>query len=312
VPRHLIGAVAVAAFAGLLLSPRVAAAAPTETAPAPVVNAGIAKGVAAPTQAAPKARATQATPQTLPSGYPMWVLQLNLCNSGVAPCYAGGQSVPEAYNVILRTAPDVVTLNEVCKSDVTTSLFPTMAEMYPADWTFWAFMPAGNRNTGAPYQCANGDQYGIGILGHVPADQWTGVEGLGNIYPDAYQDGTTEQRAWLCAAALGNYYACTTHLTSRDAAIAFDQCNYFMSGVIPAVWDYEGQYRPTVVGGDFNLKYNAFPYDIQDCVPSGWYRKGDGDVQHVMATNDLPFVSSQEIPMTHTDHPGWLVRTRVA
>jgi hypothetical protein len=239
----------------------------------------------------------------------MSVLQLNLCNSGVAGCYEGGQSVPEAYDVITSVRPDVVTLNEICKADVQTSLFPAMAEMYPGHATFWAFAPAYNRATGAPYQCANGDQYGIGLMGHVPAAQWAGVETFSGRYPMQRAD-SNELRAWVCAEAVGNYYACTTHLASGAGAVALDQCNHLMRSVIPSIWSSEGT-LPSVVGGDFNLKYQGSP-NVQNCVPSGWYRKGDGDVQHVMATTSLTFGSTQKIGLSHTDHPGWLVRTTVS
>src|SRR5688500_7159110 len=58
-----------------------------EPAPPPVLvpvgncdpAAGCASGVIAPT--------TGVTPRALPTRYPFWVLQLNLCNSGVARCY---------------------------------------------------------------------------------------------------------------------------------------------------------------------------------------------------------------------------------
>lgn len=291
--RVLVSSVIVGCLAAVF-SPPAASAAPDPT---------VSKGFAAPRQAA-------VSPATLPSGYPMWVLQLNLCNSGLAGCYEDGQAVPEAYGVITSRLPDVVTLNEVCKADVEVSLFPAMAEMYPADWTFWAFMPAYNRSTNAPYLCANGDQYGIGILGHVPADQWAGLQAFGGIYPDQRAD-SNELRAWLCAAAVSNYYGCTTHLASGAGTVALAQCNHLMRTVIPSVWNQAGGRRPSVVGGDFNLKYQGSP-NVQNCVPSGWYRKGDGDVQHIMATTDLTFGSSQEIGMSHTDHPAWLVRTTVA
>ncbi|GAB3434630.1 hypothetical protein [Flindersiella endophytica] len=300
--RHLFACSMIAACLGALLLPPAASAAPDKALPSP--NLVVSKGSAAPK------RAAAPSPATLPPGYPMWVLQLNLCNSGLAGCYEDGQSIPEGYDVITSKLPDVVTLNEVCRADVEVSLFPSMAEMYPADWTFWAFMPAFNRATNAPYQCANGDQYGIGVLGHVPADQWTGLDAFGDIYPDQRAD-SNELRAWLCTAALGNYYACTTHLASGAGSVALAQCEYLMSSVVPAVWDYEGAVHPSVVGGDLNLKYQGSP-NVQDCVPAGWYRKGDGDVQHIMATNDLPFGSSEEIGMDHTDHPGWLVRTTVS
>ena len=45
------------------------------------------------------------------------VLQLNLCNSGLAGCFTG-RAVDRAAAVIRAEAPDVVTLNEVCEGDV--------------------------------------------------------------------------------------------------------------------------------------------------------------------------------------------------
>src|SRR4051812_5360187 len=45
---------------------------------------------------------------------PVRLLQLNLCNSGIAACYTG-RSVAEAATVIRAEAPDLVTLNEICQ-----------------------------------------------------------------------------------------------------------------------------------------------------------------------------------------------------
>jgi hypothetical protein len=62
-----------------------------------------------------------------------------------------------------------------------------------------------------------------------------------------------------------------------------------------------------VVSGDMNLRYQGSP-NVQDCNPSGFYRKGDGSVQHVFASNNLTFVSGTTISMSGTtDHPAWLV-----
>jgi hypothetical protein len=58
-----------------------------------------------------------------------------------------------------------------------------------------------------------------------------------------------------------------------------------------------------------NLRYQGSP-NVQDCNPSGYYRKGDGAVQHVFAPTSLAFVSSQKIGMSGTtDHPAWVVTT---
>lgn len=238
----------------------------------------------------------------LPGGYPLWTLQLNLCNSGIASCYEGGQSIPEAAGVIRSWAPDVVTLNEVCRGDVQNALYAAMQQAWPGQQVFWAFAPALNKAQNAPYQCANGDQYGIGIVGHLVGT--TGVvTTLSGHYPD--QDGGNEGRAWLCVQAAGQYDACTTHL-SKTGSMAMTQCRYLMGMVIPGtVWASGGRV-PTVVGADLNLKYRGSP-NAQDCVPAGWYRKGDGSVQHVLATADLRFDFTQKIGLSHTDHPGWLV-----
>lgn len=301
--KRLISTVLVG-FAATLLAPLSAAAAPS------VVDSGrdhasaVRSGFAAPSQ--PGQEAARVRPDVLPPGYQFWNLQLNLCNSGIAGCYEGGQSVPEAQGVISTWVPDVVTLNEVCLTDVRDHLFPTMLQAWPGDWVFWAFMPAWNVSQNAPYQCTDGrGEYGNGIIGHVLADDWAGAEAFGGIYQ--WQDANTnEWRSWVCAYAVDNYYGCSTHLASNNGTAAMLQCEDLLSGIVPSLWSSEGVYRPSVVGGDFNLEYGGNP-DIQDCVPAGWFRKGDGDVQHWFATDDFTFDFSREIGLEHTDHPGWLV-----
>lgn len=247
-----------------------------------------------------------ATPSVLPPGTRMWVLQLNLCNSGLAGCYEGGRSVPEAYSVITAKQPDIVTVNEVCSKDVQ-ALLPAVAQTHPTHWSYGYFVPAYNRSTGQPYKCKNGDNYGIGVLGHLANK--ANLRTIGARYP-TQDSGSNELRAYACAVAVDDYYACSTHLASSNSSVAMSQCRHLMSTVVPGLWAQYGG-RASVVGGDFNLRYGWIP-NIQDCVPSGWYRKGDGSVQHVMATTDLRFASSEKITMQFTDHPGWLVRTTVS
>jgi hypothetical protein len=245
----------------------------------------------------------------LPSGVAFNTLQLNLCNSGLASCYTrynNGRAVGEAYSVILARRPDLVTLNEVCKADVMTSLYPAMAANFPGSQTFWAFQPAGNRGAGGqPYLCRNGDQYGIGLLGHVRTADWAGVSILSGLYPQ--QDtGSNEMRAWVCAAAINNYFACTTHLVNTSGTIAMQQCKHLMDVQIPAMRSALGPGLPVVVSGDLNLRYGGSP-NAQNCVPAGYYRKGDGSVQHFMTTADMRFGSGQKVALRYTDHDGWQV-----
>ena len=236
------------------------------------------------------------------------LLQMNLCNSGFAGCYAGGQSVPEAAAVIRAQRPDVVTLNEICAGDVHGALAEAMRQAWPADRVFAQFQPAWDRERQAPYRCQDGQEYGIGVVGRVAPASWAGVQTRGGIYP-SQNPRPSEQRAWVCAYAVGNYVACTTHLESEDGPVALAQCQYLMNTAIPAVRAALGAGLPTVVGGDFNLRYGGSP-DVPGCVPPGWFRKGDGGVQQVLATSDFTFRSTGRIGMTYTDHDAWLVTLR--
>jgi hypothetical protein len=240
---------------------------------------------------------------SLPARYPFWVLQMNLCNSGFAGCYEGGKAVPEAAAVIQSNAPDVVTLNEVCANDVP-QLATTLANVYSGSTVVWAFKAAVDRRTGAAYKCKNGQGYGIGLLAHIPGT-YSGYTTYSGVY-SSQDTSSNEMRVWLCVAATGNYYACTTHLTNTSGSIALNQCKHLMNTAIPSVRASGGGYRPTVMGGDLNLRYGGSP-DAQSCVPSGYFRKGDGSVQHIMATTDFTFSSSRKISMSYTDHPGWFV-----
>jgi hypothetical protein len=231
------------------------------------------------------------------------VLQLNLCNSGEAACYTrinNGQSVPEAAGVIRERRPDVVTLNEVCKADVTTTLYRAMAATFPDSRVFWAWKAAGDKRDSGPYRCRNGDEYGVGLVGRVPKSRWQGVAVNDGIYPA--QSRSVEMRAWLCATAVGAYVACTTHLSPR-AAIALDQCRWLMDTEVPAARETSGGV-PAIVSGDFNLR----TADAARCIPPGYRGRDDGGFQHVLASTGLTFQAVQALPLTHTDHPGWLVR----
>jgi hypothetical protein len=244
-----------------------------------------------------------AVSHALPTHYPFWVLQLNLCNSGLAGCYDGGRSVPEAATAIQGSAPDVVTLNEICQNDVV-QLSSTLAGVYSGSTVVWAFKAAADRRTGAPYKCKNGQDYGIGLIAHIPGT-YAGHQIFSGIYA-AQDTASAEERAWLCIQATGSFYACTTHLASTSGSIALSQCKDLTNNIIPSVRSAGGGYAPTVIGGDLNLKFHGSP-DAQSCVPPGYFRKGDSDVQHIMATTDLAFSSSRKIAMSHTDHDGWFV-----
>jgi endonuclease/exonuclease/phosphatase family metal-dependent hydrolase len=247
--------------------------------------------------------AVRTIPVTAPS---LSVLQLNLCNSGFAlDCYAGGAAVPEAAAVITATRPDAVTLNEICRHDLTL-LVAAVRKVAPADRPYWAFQPAYT-DRGTPYPCKNGDQFGNAIVGHVPGrDAAANVRG--GRFPMQVDTRIDEQRTWQCVLAAGRYYICTTHLTAHADNVAMAQCRYLMNTAVPGAWAGMGGQAPTIVAGDLNLIRGDTP-DVRQCVPPGWSRASDG-VQHVLVSADLAVLSSRSIAMRRTDHPAWLVTLR--
>ena len=226
---------------------------------------------------------------------PFKVLQMNLCNSGIAGCYQNGLAVGEAVTMIRNRQPDVVSVNEVCLSDLPSL---TAAVGATAQYRF-AFVR--NRSTGSDYQCTAGrGAYGSGII--VKEGITSGGTGVYSA-----QDGGNEMRAWACAlSAVRGFTACTTHL-STTATTALAQCRELLPAT---VLSFDPTGSPTtrhVAVGDLNLKYSpGSPTNAQNCVPSGWFRKGDGDVQHVTART-LTFVSTQTYSMSRTDHPAFVV-----
>ena len=234
------------------------------------------------------------------SRQPLRVLQLNLCDSGKAECYTG-RSVIEAAAVLRAAAPDMVTLNEVCEADVY-ALGRTLTDIHGSG-VVSAFKAAPDRPSGEATRCRNGQAYGIGLLLHVPASR--GYTTHGATYP--IQDPSDpEERVWLCVYATGAFYACATHLASMNATVALAQCRFLLNTTIPALRARDG-YPPVVLGGDLNLRYGARP-DMRSCMPPGYLHRGDGDLQHILATSNFAVRSSSVIDMGRTtDHPGLLV-----
>ncbi|GAB3445311.1 endonuclease/exonuclease/phosphatase family protein [Actinophytocola sediminis] len=221
------------------------------------------------------------------------VLQLNLCHSGAADCFSGDAVVVRAVSVIASVRPKVVSVNEACAGDVE----PLRAAMGEARSVF----VAAQRPNGTPVLCANGQQYGNFVL---VASSLAGGAAVTGRY--TAQDTSNEMRVWACLPA-GALSACTTHLSARSGSTALAQCRELMTTAV----GYAAT-APVVVSGDMNLRYQGSP-NVQDCNPSGFYRKGDGSVQHVFATNNLTFVSGRTISMSGTtDHPAWLVTVTLA
>ena len=244
----------------------------------------------------------------VPGGDATRVLQLNLCNSGLAGCFTG-RAVDRAAAVIRAEEPDVVTLNEVCEGDVPV-LERALADSGPGGATLSAFRAAGDRRTGGAVRCRNGQRYGIGIVARLRADGRTGTpqSTLGGIFPMQDVD-QPEQRAWLCLNPGTAFTACTTHLASSSPAVARAQCGYLLRWAVPAA--HLGT-AAVVLGGDLNLRFGGVP-DGESCIPAGSRRVDDDGVQNVVTTSAFAIAARRFVDMDGTtDHPGLLVDLRAA
>lgn len=228
------------------------------------------------------------------------VLQMNLCDSGIAGCYTG-RSVAEAAAVVRAQRPDIVTLNEVCRDDVSV-LERTLSDGQHGSVVTRAFQAALDQRTEDPVRCRNGQQYGIGLLAGVRAP-YRGFTTFGGRYP-AQDPADTEKRVWLCAHAIAHFYACTTHLSSTSSAVAVSQCRYLMDTAIPTLRTQNRQ-DPLILGADLNLTDGQSP-TAQSCMPPGFVRADDGR-QAVVVSARFKVTSSTQINMHGTtDHPGLL------
>ncbi|RKN47768.1 endonuclease/exonuclease/phosphatase family protein [Micromonospora endolithica] len=237
---------------------------------------------------------------------PLRMLQMNLCNSGLAGCYTG-RAVDRAGEVIRAEAPHLVTLNEICREDIG-PLERDLADVHHGGAVVASFQAASDRRTGGPSRCRNGQEYGIGLLAHLPSGQ-RGHTTYRGLFP-AQDPIDPEERAWLCLHAPGAFHACTTHLAAFDSAAALAQCVHLFGTAIPALHSATRR-QPTLVGGDLNLRFGGTP-DLRDCVPPDYQRLDGTGVQQILTTADVSVGPVRRIDMAGTtDHPGVLVSLTV-
>jgi endonuclease/exonuclease/phosphatase family metal-dependent hydrolase len=220
------------------------------------------------------------------------IFQMNICNSGLAGCYSGERAVDEAKVLLAEHHPNVVFINEICRGQETDIAWNGNYDDYPATH----FTAAWNKDDNTTVKCTNGADYGSAIL----VDNNYAYANSRGVYTS--QNSTSEQRVYGCARFSG-FFGCVTHL-STDEPTALAQCNELTKQKLPAFKSSLGEPNtPSIVSGDLNMEYDtADPENVQKCVPSGWTRKGDGDVQHVMVSAGFTGMSSRTWPTYYTDH----------
>jgi len=226
------------------------------------------------------------------------LLQMNLCNSGMAvSCFTFGQAVDDAAAKIRRHAPDLVMVQEICRDDLYAGdgwgkLAQAMADAYGRDQVAVSFVPAKNRFTGGPYLCLNGEQFGIALMHH------DGGRGARHGWYRS-QDQSDEVRAWTCATVIeGRLTACTTHLSTHPE-VAMRQCRELVS-TLESPWVMP----EVIVAGDFNLRSEpGKAYDIRGCLPGEYLLRGDGGLQQVFFSTGIQWLQGRTETWTGTDHP---------
>lgn len=229
------------------------------------------------------------------------VLQMNLCNSGLADCYSGGRAVTMAAALIHRDRPDMVSLNEVCREDVEV-LKRTMSATFQGADVASAFKSADDRRTQSPYRCENGQQFGDGVVAVVPSAAY-GSRIHSGVYP--VQDlNDPEERVWVCIDLAPQFAGCTTHTASTSTTVALAQCRYLLNSAVPTM--RHGDDVPIILGADLNLAAGGSP-GPQSCLPRGYGRTDDGALQVVVVSPGDAVRSHSTIDMRGTtDHPGLL------
>jgi endonuclease/exonuclease/phosphatase family metal-dependent hydrolase len=232
-----------------------------------------------------------------PIDAPFLLLQMNLCNSGMArSCYSFGRSIDEAVQRIHRYAPDLVTVQEVCHNDVFAAhgwgpLAQAMADLYGPANVVAEFMPAGDRSITKAYQCLDGQPYGIALI-------YRGTAGVAHYGWYTHQDSSGEVRAWVCATVIkARLTACTTHL-STEPAVAVEQCHELES-TVKSQWTTPEM----IVSGDFNLRAKSGGWDVQGCTPPGYARRDDNSLQQAFFSGPMRWVEGGYQTMRFTDHP---------
>jgi hypothetical protein len=234
------------------------------------------------------------------AGRVLRVLQMNLCNSGRAGCYRQGQAVDEAISVIRAQRPDVVTLNELCLADVTDRLFAAFSALFERGATYYAFQPTLDHVDGARTTCTSGSLYGIAVLGHTFDSSHSSVQTFGGVFEA--QDAIVEDRVWSCVLASADHVACTTHLSADSSEVARTQCRELLTRTVPELRAGMSGI-PAVIAGDLNLKRER----ADACVPAGFRRIDDGNVQHVLTNAPTPPFEHNVLPLEMTDHPALLI-----
>ena len=223
------------------------------------------------------------------------LMQMNLCLSGLAGCYAKAAYpavVREAVALIGEAHPDAITFNEACRRDVAQIARRTG---YHLSFSRVIYL-------GKPLRCARPG--GRGLFGNavltVAAIKRTDTR-------DLEAQAGPERRRWLCATTRVDVDVCTAHLNTRTTLEAAG--NHAQCAELAELLARRAATRSVIFGGDVNRRGS--------CAPDGVWTRTDRSadqargLQHVYGGGGLRSPSAEVVPAMHSDHDVLLVRAHL-
>ncbi|MFI6499568.1 endonuclease/exonuclease/phosphatase family protein [Nonomuraea typhae] len=233
------------------------------------------------------------------------VLQMNLCNSGFAGCWAGKpgddarkaeRTIARAVEEILRVKPQVVTLNEICSDDL-----KGLKERIRFQGDSFFKVYKGDD----PYRCGGkrggGGIYGSAILTREPLRKPYSTYRFERVLTVQYD--RKERRVMGCRKMPWGT-VCTAHTNQikdddyrKRLTVTGAQCREVMR----EARRFAGT-GPIIVAGDLNLDGDKSDQraKLDECT-AGYASRSDGGVQHVITTKRFAGTGSTDMS-PWTDH----------
>ena len=243
-------------------------------------------------------RSLETTAAASPSaGATYTLMQMNLCLSGLAACYAKKVEYPavfeEAIARIREAHPDAVTFNEACRGDVAQIARRTGYHLRFSTVIYY----------GKPLPCIKpGDR---GLFGDAVLTRAAIQSSHSQAF--ATQAGP-EQRRWLCVSTRIGVDVCTAHLASPEpdeVAANAPQCGELRALLARRA----GPPAPSSSGATSTVSPPA-PRPASGPAPTGPADQDPGS-QQVYGTVALRSPSARVVPAVHTDHDVLFVRAHL-